>query len=221
MTVAEEYLACTPIIDCDHPAVLDYVHRNSLEGSSQLAMAVSLYYAVRDDFRYDPYRVDLTPEGMRASVTLGRGYGWCVSKAVLLTACCRARRIPARLGFGDVRNHLSTARLRQMMQTDVFYWHGYTDIYLAGKWVKATPAFNRQLCEKFGFPPLEFDGREDSIFHPFDKAGNRHMEYLQDRGRFADLPLAEIRRTFSVHYPDLVEGSAADFDEDVVKETER
>lgn len=221
MTASDKYLACTPIIDCDHPAIVQYANSNTSAGASPLETAVSLYYAVRDDFRYNPYKVDLTPEGMRASATLGKGYGWCVSKAVLLTACCRAENIPARLGFGDVRNHLSTARLRQLMQTDIFYWHGYTDIYLEGKWVKATPAFNRQLCEKFGFSPLEFNGREDSIFHPFDQEGNRHMEYLQDRGRFADLPLAEIRETFAEHYAAIVEGGDADFDAEVQLETGR
>lgn len=221
MTVSDEYLACTPIIDCDHPAVVEYAKSHTAAGASPLETAISLYYAVRDGFRYNPYKVDLTPEGMRASVTLGKGYGWCVTKAVLLTASCRARNIPARLGFGDVRNHLSTARLRQLMQTDIFYWHGYTDIYLEGKWVKATPAFNRQLCDKFGFPPLEFNGREDSIFHPFDKEGNRHMEYLQDRGRYADLPLAQIRETFDEYYSALVQGRDADFDADVQLETRR
>lgn len=218
MTVSNDYLVCTQIIDCDHQAVVEYANNNASDGESPLEQAVSLYYAVRDDFRYNPYKIDLSPEGMRASATLDKGYGWCVSKAVLLAACCRAKHIPARLGFGDVRNHLSTERLRKTMKTDVFYWHGYTDIYLEGRWVKATPAFNRQLCERFGFAPLEFNGKDDSIFHPFDNEGNRHMEYLQDRGRYADLPLVEIRETFAMHYPDISKDKDADFDADVVKE---
>ncbi|WP_419176280.1 transglutaminase-like domain-containing protein [Desulfosediminicola sp.] len=221
MTVPDGYLACTPSIDCDHPAVREYANRNTVAGTSVVEMAVSLYYAVRDDFRYNPYKVDLTLEEIRASATLSKGYGWCVSKAVLLAACCRAKNIPARLGFGDVRNHLSTERLRRLMKTDVFYWHGFTDMYLEGVWVKATPAFNLQLCEKFGFPPLEFNGREDSVFHPFDNKGNRHMEYLHDRGRYHDLPLTEIRRTFAEHYSDIEQGKDADFDADVSRETAR
>jgi transglutaminase-like putative cysteine protease len=87
---------------------------------------VSLYYAVRDGFRYDPYRVDTSPQGMRASTVIACGYGWCVPKAALLAAASRAAGIPARLGYADVRNHLATERMRQAMQTDLFIWHGYT-----------------------------------------------------------------------------------------------
>jgi hypothetical protein len=133
---------------------------------------------------------------MRASTVLANGYGWCVPKAVLLAAVCRAAGIPARLGFADVCNHLSTARMRQSMETPVFYWHGYTDIWIDGAWRKATPAFNLSLCEKFGLKPLDFDGRSDSIYHPFDLAGNRHMEYLHQRGSFDDLPLGKHRQAF-------------------------
>ncbi|MDP2369533.1 transglutaminase-like domain-containing protein, partial [Rhodoferax sp.] len=178
----------TALIDSDHPAVQAFVHTH-VSGACDRERAVSLFYAVRDGFRYDPYRVDLSPEGMKASTVLVSGYGWCVSKATLLAAACRAVGIPARLGFADVRNHLSTERLRQMMKTDVFAWHGYTDIWLDGAWRKATPAFNRSLCDKFGLLPLEFDGVNDSIYHPFDKSGQRHMEYVRQRGVFNDLPL--------------------------------
>lgn len=51
-----------------------------------------------------------------------------------------------------------------------------TAIHLDGRWVKSTPAFNIELCEKFGLRPAEFDGAADSIYHPFELAGNRHME---------------------------------------------
>jgi transglutaminase-like putative cysteine protease len=214
-----EYLLPSPAINCDHPAVIQFVEQHSsAETMSRQEIAVSLYYAVRDLFRYDPYRLDLTVDGMKASATLDKGYGWCVSKAVLLTACCRAKGIPARLGFGDVRNHLSTNRLREMMKTDIFYWHGYTEIFLNGKWVKATPAFNLQLCEKFNLAPLEFDGTDDSVFHPFDVSGNRHMEYVRDRGYYADLPLAEIIHTFRTHYRLLLQENVADFGADVEQE---
>src|SRR5512146_3596441 len=132
-------LAPTPLIYSDHPAVADFARRHA-EGADERERAVALYYAVRDGFRYDPYRIDLSPQGMRASGVIAAGYGWCVPKAALLAAACRAVGIPARVGFADVRNHLSTERMRQVMQTDVFFWHGYTDVLLDGAWRKATPA---------------------------------------------------------------------------------
>jgi transglutaminase-like putative cysteine protease len=142
-----------------------------------------------------------------------------VSKAILLAACCRVAKIPARLGFADVRNHLTTARMRSIMKTDVFYWHGYTSIFLDGQWVKATPAFNIELCEKFRLRPLEFNGITDSIYHPFDLEGNMHMEYLRYRGEFADVPLNEMMDTFRREYqPDESWKQDADFEREVEQE---
>ena len=193
-------LAPTPLIDSDHPKVAAFA-REHARGSTDRDRAVALYYAVRDAFRYDPYRVDLSPQGMRASQVIEAGYGWCVPKAALLAAAARAAGIPARVGYADVRNHLSTERMRQVMQTDLFIWHGYTDLWIDGAWRKATPAFNLSLCERFGLLPLEFDGHDDSIYHPFDQAGNRHMEYVHQRGAFDDMPLATIVADFERVYP--------------------
>ena len=154
----------------------------------------------------------------RASSVLAQGYGWCVPKAALLAAAARAAGIPARVGYADVRNHLSTERMRETMKTDLFIWHGYTDIWLDGAWRKATPAFNIELCERFGLLPLEFDGVADSIYHPFDRSGNRHMEYILQRGSYADVPLAALLADFDRHYPGLHDTSG-DFLADVARET--
>ena len=210
----------TALIDSDHPAVLAFAARHG-RGGDDRARAVALYYAVRDGFRYDPYRIDLSPQGMKASTVLENGYGWCVPKATLLAAACRAIGVPARVGFADVRNHLSTERMRQVMQTDVFFWHGYADILLDGAWRKATPAFNVELCERFGLLPLEFDGVHDSLYHPYDRAGNRHMEYVAQRGSFDDMPLARIVADFAATYPAWGDEAlrAASFLSDVVRET--
>ena len=211
-------LCPTAIINSNHAAVVRFAQENGKAGQPTRERAVALYYAVRDGFRYDPYQLDLTPYGMKASRVLDTGHGWCVTKAVLLAAACRALSIPARVGFADVRNHLSTARLRETMKTDIFYWHGYTSIRLDGGWVKATPAFNIELCERFGLLPLEFDGREDSIYHPLDRAGNRHMEYLSMRGEFDDVPLASMVTTFRQHYSQMSRLEESNFDDDVRSE---
>lgn len=218
-------LAPTPLVDSDHPAVKAFAAAHAV-GADDRERAVALYYAVRDGFRYDPYRVDLSPEGMRASTVLRQGYGWCVPKAALLAAVARASGIPARLGYADVRNHLSTERMRASMKTDLFVWHGYTDLWIDDAWRKATPAFNLELCERFGLLPLEFDGHADSIYHPFDRAGNRHMEYVAMRGTFDEMPLAQIvadfKRIYRGLYDDGGEASIreADFAADVQRETQ-
>jgi len=219
-------LAPTALIDSDHPAVIALARQYAL-GATDRERAVALYHAVRDGFRYDPYQVDLGVAGMRASHVIEINAGWCVPKAALLAAVCRAAGIPARLGYADVRNHLSTERMRQTMQTDLFIWHGYTDIWIDGAWRKATPAFNLSLCERFGLLPLEFNGHDDSIYHPFDQAGNRHMEYVNQRGAFDDMPLGRIVADFERVYPRWIQGhdarptamAGADFMSDVERET--
>ncbi len=220
---SEASLASTATINWDDTRVQAYSER-IIEGiDGQTEKAVALYYAVRDDIRYDPYSFDVNPESFAASVTLEAGVGWCVPKAVLLAACCRAVGIPARLGFADVKNHLSTARMRETMKTDVFHWHGYTSIFLNGRWVKATPAFNIELCEKFGLKPLEFDGVKDSIYHEFDQAGNRHMEYLFERGEFDDVPFGDMMRVFGEVYGSMMRSSDLQehsFDDDVNREVD-
>ena len=214
-----QYCEASATVDSDNPAVIEFARRNIGSSLDPKGQAISLFYAVRDGIRYDPYTLDLSINGLKASSTLSALRGWCVSKAILLAACCRVVKIPARLGFADVRNHLTTARMRALMKTDVFFWHGYTSIFLDGQWVKATPVFNRELCEKFRLRPLEFDGITDSIYHPFDLEGNMHMEYLRYRGEFADVPLNDMMDTFRREYqPDESWNQEADFEREVEQE---
>ena len=197
-----EYLQPGSFVDSDHPAVRAFADKHA-RGTDDREKAVSLYYAVRDDVRYNPFQNFLADDAYRASKCLELNVGWCVSKAALLAASARARGIAARVGFADVKNHLTTPELTAKMGTDLFVYHGYAELLLAGKWVKATPAFNLALCKRFRVKPLEFDGRADSIFHPFDEDDRRHMEYVSWRGEFADVPVAEIKRVFGETYPEL------------------
>lgn len=186
-------------VDGEHPAVVEFAHQHAV-GDTDLEKILSLFYAIRDEIRYTPY-LDMTdPASYRASDVVKSGIGWCVPKTALMAACARIHGIPARPGFADVINHLATKKLLDAIGTDVFFWHSYCDIYLDGKWVKATAAFNKSLCEKFGLKPLEFDGKNDSLFHEFDVAGNRHMQYINERGTFEDIPFEDILGTFQAEY---------------------
>ena len=205
MTTAslQEFVAPSRYIDSDADNVVAFARRVAGAARDATAAAVALYYAIRDGIVYTPYCDFRSPETYRASACLARGSGFCVAKSALLAAAARAARIPARVGFADVRNHLSSRRLRALMGTDVFYYHGYTELHLGDGWVKATPAFDRGLCERFGVRPLEFDGVSDSLFHPYDMSGRRHMEYLRDRGPHQDVPVDAIIETFHRCYPAL------------------
>lgn len=201
------FLRPAAYVDSDAPGVVAFAREAAGPDGDDVARAVRLYYAVRDRIIYTPYCDFRSPDTYRASACLARGAGFCVAKAALLAAAARAVGIPARVGFADVRNHLATPRLRALMGTDVFYYHGYAEIHLAGRWVKATPAFDLGLCERFGVRALPWDGRQDSLFHPYDVGGRRHMEYLRDRGAVADVPVQEIRETFERVYPNIAEGA--------------
>ena len=210
-------LSPTAMVNSTHPQVQALAQSWAGAHTDARDKAVALYYAVRDRFWYDPYDIDLTEQGMAASTVIAKGKGWCVPKATLLAALCRAQGIPARLGFADVKNHLSTPRLRALMDTDVFHWHGYTSIWIDGQWVKATPAFNLELCEKMRIHPLAFDGRHDAINHPFDLQGQRYMEYLLDHGLYDDVPLNAITPTYQRYYSRLLAYDAGGWQQDVTR----
>lgn len=196
-----EYLRPTPIIDADHPTVVAFAAAATEGMPDPRPRAIALFDTVRDDIRYDPYRVDLSAEGMCASTTLARGFGFCIPKAILLCAAARALAIPSRLGFADVRNHLATPKLQRLIGGDVVRYHGYSELLLDGHWIKVTPAFDREFCERFDVPPLEFDGTHDALLQAFDRGGNRYLEYLHDYGTFADVPLETIREAFEWYHP--------------------
>lgn len=199
----DHYLEPTYFIDSDHPAVVAFAERAcaGVVDDSPVQRAVRLYYAVRDEIRYDPYDLHYETETLRASTVIGKKTGYCVAKAIVLTAVGRQQGIPSRLGFADVRNHLSTSRLRALMGTDLFYYHGYTEFFLEDRWVKATPAFNLSLCQHFQVKPLEFDGSHDAVFHECNMAGQKHMEYVYDHGSFVDLPFETLFAAYRKHYP--------------------
>ena len=215
-----QFLAAGDFVDSGTPQVIAFA-KNATQGEPDADAAVlRLYSAVRDGIIYDPYVSLADPANYRASSVLAIGRGFCIGKSALLAASARVIGVPARVGYADVRNHLTSRRLYEMVKTDTFIWHSYTELYLSGRWVKATPAFDRALCERAGLKPLEFDGQTDSLFQPFDPTGRRHMEYLKDRGTFSDVPFDTITADFRANYPGLMgsDGLAGDFRSEAVAE---
>ena len=207
-TQERDYLSATPFIDSDNPEIVAFAHDALGHAATIKEKALALYGAVRDQIQYDPYIDFFDPAEFRASEVLRAGKGFCVGKSALLAAAARVAGIPARPGYADVRNHLTSKRLKEQVG-DIFIWHSYAELKIDGQWVKCTPAFDKVLCERAGIAPLDFDGVNDSLFHPFDQVGRRHMEYLKDRGAFADVPFATIVADFKAFYPKLVAASAS------------
>jgi len=203
------HLEATFFLDHGSASVRDFTQQVVAGASTPRERASLLFAAVRDRVWYDPYSVSRDPAHYRASYVLEAGRAYCVPKAVLLAAVLRAAGIPARLGFADVRNHLQTDTLRAVMGgTDLFVYHGYCSVHLDGRWLKATPAFNVELCERFDVPPVDFDGQSDALMHAFTSDGTRHMEYVRDHGSFDDLPLDRILTALDQTYGGMAPGVA-------------
>jgi transglutaminase-like putative cysteine protease len=196
----DSFLAPGRFVDSDHPDVIAFAAEVCAGAADDVERAGRLFTAVRERLRYDPYTISDDPDDYVASKVLGQTRAYCIPKAVLLCAAARAAGIRARLGFADVKNHLASKKLLDTLGTDLFVFHGYVELWIDGRPLKATPAFNAALCARFGVPPLEFDGRRDALLQPFDGQGRQYMEYLRERGLYLDLPLDEILRTFAGLY---------------------
>lgn len=203
MENCKEYLQATYFLDFDHPAFDSFLGNLQTAGSPEEVM-VQLYYKVRDGFLYDPYHLDLRREALKASVVLAKKRAWCVEKATLLAACARKMGIPSRLGYAIVTNHIGVEKLLDYLKKKEIVFHGYTELWIGGKWTKCTPAFDRRVCRISGVEPLDWNGREDSMFQQYSN-DRKFMEYLHFYGEYEDVPADLMRFEMQKHYPHLFE----------------
>jgi transglutaminase-like putative cysteine protease len=189
----EEYLKATSTVDSNHPTIKNKAQEVTKGQKGAIEKARSLFYFVRDGIKYNPYLPRYLPEHFRASNTLARGEGFCIQKAALLIALSRAVGIPARFHFVILRNHILPEKIAELLVSNVIPDHGFVEFHLDGKWVGATPAFDLEMCQKYGIIPVEFDGKNDAKFHSHTQDGKLHIEYIFDRGTYADVPIEEVR----------------------------
>ena len=175
------------------------------EEEHNLNRAIKIYNAIRDGWKYTASKITLSEEDMKATEIYKRQEGNCIEKSVLMIACCRAANIPARLCLAKVRNQNAVENVEQTFGKDYLVPHGYVELWLNEKWVKATPAFNKSLCKRLGVEVLPFDGINDSIFQQYDQKGGIFMEYLEDYGWFDDIPIDYIIEVMRENYPLLIQ----------------
>ncbi len=199
----ELYLTPTYFVDAEHPAIIEFVKNTIGNETDKQKNAVKLYYAVRDGWKYNPYNIDLNHEALKASSLFNRKNksGYCIEKACLYVAFLSAAAIPAKFCFFDVKNHIGVEKLVELLKTDVLVFHACVEVYLNERWIKATPAFNKELCDYLKVSPLEFDGIHDSIFQQYDVQGAVFMEYLKEYGTFHDIPHDMFVMLLKQNYP--------------------
>lgn len=205
MNVPREYLQSTLFLDFGHPA-FDVFLEGVPQNLDPKETAIALYYKVRDTFLYDPYHLDLRHDALKASSVLSKKRAWCVEKSALLAAVARKCGIPSRLGYAIVTNHIGVEKLIGYLRREEIVFHGYTELWIDGRWIKCTPAFDQRICRISGVPPLNWDGETDSMFQAY--AGDqRLMEYKHFYGEFADVPVELMNSEMKKYYPHLFEGT--------------
>ncbi|MFO8019833.1 MAG: transglutaminase-like domain-containing protein [Promethearchaeia archaeon] len=215
--VNQEYLEPTEFFDF-HKKRVSWKAKELSAGLSEKPNQIkTLFYFVRDEIKYN--MMSYLPQikaNFKASVTLRRGNGFCVSKAILLSTFARSLDIPARIHLADIINHKISPKVERFMGTKTFYYHGYSELYLEGDWIKLTPAFDKETALKAGYLPMcEFDGKNHAMFPEKDINGNKFIEYINDRGVYADLPLDEIEKVFIEKYGDLFRADFKDIPQEL------
>jgi len=204
-----ETLKPTFFMDWKHPSILQKAKELTDGIEDDINKAIKLFYFVRDGIRYSvkDSRKSYNKEEWKPSLTLEKGYAFCIPKAILLASLARAVGIPSRLHFGDIVNHMTSDRLRKNMGSNLFIFHGFVELFLNGKWVEANCAFDKELCIRKNFPWVDFDGVKDGLFASTNNDGEPFVEYIKDRGVYNDAPHQEIMETWAMEYPNRYEKS--------------
>lgn len=196
----EEFLEATGTIDCTNSVIRQLAGELTRGSFLQGEKAKRLFYFTRDSLKYDPFSPFFLMDHYRASAIIKRGGGYCVQKAVVLAALARAAGIPARLAFADIKNHLASKTFIEILGMNLFVFHGYVELRLEDRWVKVTPAFEKEICERMKYPPVEFNGKDDAVFTFHNSDGSRFVEYVRHHGSFADVPLERILKAWEEAY---------------------
>ena len=183
----------TKAIESDDDDIREVAMRLTAGLLDPVQKSITLFYFVRDEIHYSVYMISTRFEDFRASVPLTRRRGYCVQKAILLAALARAVDISSRLAFAKIRNHRVPEHLVEQTGTNILPSHGYTQLYLHGRWISVTPAFDRSLCEKSGLPPVEFDGVHDALLSDTDFDDRPFIEYLEKYEPQPDFPFSWLR----------------------------
>lgn len=205
--VSSDYLKPTYFIDSESEIIKELANELSEGYQQNKEIAREVFHYVRDTIKYSIKEITLEQDKFKASSTIQAKKGFCISKSITVVALMRANGIPARLHFADIINHRSPKYLQELMGTNIFYFHGYLEVYLENKWIKLTPSFETSLCERHNFPLCEFnpDTMDDAIFKPKDNLGRPFVEYINDRGVYTDLPFQEMAEAFISYYGETYE----------------
>jgi len=175
-------------IDWDVPNIREKAAQLTAPYRKDRDKVLRLFEFVRDEIPYNFAPEVRDRRDFRASHTLEVGSGFCMQKAALLAALCRASGIPARIGFQDIVDYKIVGPFLEMNGTNEIRHHGMNAIYLDGRWVRADATLDRELVERKKYRLVEFDGRHDAVLPATDALGKPHFVISKQTGFYNTTP---------------------------------
>lgn len=183
----QDYVAATRLCDCDNPWLRAEAEEITEGASTPEEKARKIFYYVRDTIRFS-----LAYSRSRASQTLKRGYGECVSKTNVQVALLRAVEIPARFRWVQARtevlHHLIADFLYNRMPPAAS--HFWCECYLSGRWVSCELLLDKLLYDgmlkanlitKEQVPTIDWDGKTDLVLlNPWIVEDRGHLSSADD-----------------------------------------
>ena len=180
-------------IDSDAKNIREKATRLTAHLSGARAKARRLFDYVRDEIRYNFGPAVYEPSHFKASHTLELGNGFCMQKAALYAALCRASGIPARIGFQHLIDYKIVGPFFDMLGGNELMNHGMNAVYLEGRWLAVDATLDRALCERKSYRLVEFDGRHDALLPKTDHTGKPHFTIRRQKGFYNDTPQFAMR----------------------------
>ena len=182
-----DYLKPTEFIDSDNPDIVSKAEELTDGCADDKEKLGNIYYFVRD-FPYDildSFRY--LAEGKRqASDVLNNGKAFCMGKASMFAALCRASGIPSRIGFQQLHcpdKPFMNEEVAKIWGDRKLPWHSLGEAYLGGKWLKLDATIDKEFAARKGrVYSQEFDGVHDipSVEGPLIKDLPSHKDYPKD-----------------------------------------
>jgi len=180
-------------IDSDAPNIQEKAAQLTARLSDPRDKARRLFDYVRDEIRYNFAPAVHERRDFRASHVLQLGHGFCMQKAALFAALCRASDIPARIGFQNLVDYKIVGPFLELMGNNVLSPHGINAIYLEGRWIQVDCTLDSGLVNRKNYRLVEFDGHHDALLPETDRAGNPHFNIRKQYAFYNDTPLFAIR----------------------------
>lgn len=138
----EEYLRPTKMCDCDNTQLRQKAEIITKAAGTPKEAALNIFYYTRDEILFG-----LDYPDIRASQTLKKGRGFCITKSNLQIALLRSIGIPARCHYV----HLAKESLQAIVPAFMYnklpeaIVHIWCECYLSGNWLACEGLFDEKL----------------------------------------------------------------------------